>query len=102
LKNAHLFKKDSYLCALLNNQLTAKVLSNQSIKIIIISMETGKVKFYKQTSKFGFITPDDGSKDVFFHESNVANEIPREGDAVQYEVGQGRKGEEAKNVCKIN
>ena len=65
-------------------------------------METGKVKFYKQSSKFGFITPDNGGKDVFFHESNISGRTPNEGDQVEFELGQGKKGVEARNVRKMD
>jgi len=34
-------------------------------------MKTGIVKFYSTNSKYGFIKPDDGSKDVFFHENDL-------------------------------
>jgi cold shock protein len=57
-------------------------------------MATGSVKFFNRTKNFGFISPDDGSKDVFVHGSNVlidANEFLQEGELVEYEVGEGRK-----------
>jgi len=64
-------------------------------------MQTGIVKFFNRTKNFGFITPADGSKDVFVHGTNVIGESIADGDEVQFEVGEGRKGPEAKDVTKI-
>lgn len=64
-------------------------------------MANGTVKFFNRNNHFGFITPEDGSKDVFVHESNIIGEPINDGDAVTYEVGEGRKGPEAKDVRKV-
>ena len=66
-------------------------------------MAQGKVKWFSDEKGFGFITPDDGSKDVFVHHSAVQGAGFRtlsENDAVQYEVEQGQKGPRAINVVK--
>jgi CspA family cold shock protein len=64
-------------------------------------MQTGKVKWFNAEKGFGFITPDDGSKDVFVHFSAIQGggyrSLP-EGAAVEFEVGQGAKGPQAMNV----
>mgnify|MGYP001179777046 FL=1 len=60
-------------------------------------MDNGTVKFFNETKGFGFITPDDGSKDLFVHVSGLNDEI-REGDKVSYEVEEGQKGLNAVNV----
>lgn len=60
-------------------------------------MNTGTVKFFNESKGFGFITPDDGGKDVFVHISGTEDEI-REGDTVTYNVEEGRKGPNAVNV----
>ncbi len=65
-------------------------------------MTTGIVKFFNRTKNFGFITPEDGSKDVFVHGTNVIGESIADGDTVTYEIGEGRKGPEAKNVSKVS
>lgn len=53
----------------------------------------GTVKFYNDTKGFGFIIPEDGTPDVFFHVSNCVNyELPQEGDVVSFEIGEGRDG----------
>ena len=62
-------------------------------------MATGKVKFFNDQKNFGFITPDDGSKDVFVHGSDCLDGIVEE-DNVEYEVEQGEKGPKATNVKK--
>ena len=54
-------------------------------------MKTGTVKFFNTTKGFGFITPDEG-KDIFFHISEVQGSEPKDGDKVEFEVGEGRKG----------
>ena len=60
-------------------------------------MSNGTVKFFNSTKGFGFITPDDGSRDVFVHQSALSVEI-EEGDKVSYEVEEGQKGLNAVNV----
>ena len=62
-------------------------------------MATGKVKFFNEQKGFGFITPDDGSKDVFVHKSGVREQL-LEGDKVSYDIEQTPKGMNAVNVKK--
>jgi CspA family cold shock protein len=63
-------------------------------------MTTWVVKFFNRTKSFGFITPDEGGNDVFVHGTQVLGSIA-DGDAVEYEIGEGKKGPEAKNVKRI-
>ena len=60
-------------------------------------MSTGTVKFFNNSKGFGFINPDDGSKDVFVHQSALTEDIA-EGDKVSYDVEEGQKGPNAVNV----
>jgi cold shock protein len=63
-------------------------------------MATGTVKFFNTEKGYGFITRPDGP-DVFVHYSNIAGsgfKSLEEGQAVEFEVGPGRKGDEALNV----
>ena len=60
-------------------------------------MSNGTVKFFNNTKGFGFITPDEGGKDVFVHQTGLTEEI-REGDKVSYDVQDGQKGLNAVNV----
>lgn len=57
----------------------------------------GTVKFFNSTKGFGFITPEDGSKDVFIHQSGLIDEI-KDGDQVTFDVEESPKGLNAKNV----
>jgi CspA family cold shock protein len=62
---------------------------------------TGTVKWFSSEKGFGFITPEDGSADVFVHFSAIAGEGYRnldEGQRVEYDVTQGQKGPQAANV----
>ncbi len=63
-------------------------------------VSTGTVKWFSEEKGFGFIVPDEGGKDLFVHRSNVEtdNRVLRDGQKVEYEVGQGRKGPEATKV----
>jgi len=64
-------------------------------------MATGTVKWFNDSKGFGFITPSDGSKDVFVHHSSIKSEGFRslaEGQEVNYEVEQGPKGPSAIDV----
>ncbi|MFT4534433.1 MAG: CspA family cold shock protein [Saprospiraceae bacterium] len=63
-------------------------------------MNNGTVKFFNEAKGFGFISPDDGSKDLFVHVSGL-NEDIREGDKVSYEVEEGKKGPNAVNVSVV-
>ncbi|SHO63183.1 cold-shock protein [Algoriphagus zhangzhouensis] len=60
-------------------------------------MNEGTVKFFNSTKGFGFITPADGTEDVFVHISGLIDEI-RENDKVTYDVVQGKKGVNATKV----
>ena len=63
-------------------------------------METGKVKFFNEEKGFGFITPDNGGKDLFVHVSGVVKGPITEGDKVQFEIGDGKKGPCAVDVSR--
>lgn len=67
-------------------------------------MANGKVKWFNDRKGFGFITPDDGGEDLFVHHSNITADGYRslsDGQAVEYDVGEGRKGPQAMNVQPI-
>ena len=63
-------------------------------------MKNGTVKFFNTAKGFGFITPDDGGKDVFVHQNGLTDEIT-EGDKVSYDVKEGQKGLNAVNVTVV-
>ncbi|RKY69544.1 MAG: cold-shock protein, partial [Candidatus Latescibacterota bacterium] len=69
----------------------------------MLLMATGTVKWFNGRKGFGFITPAEGEKDVFVHYSAIQvadNEFAtlNENDEVEFEVQEGEKGLEAKNV----
>ena len=59
---------------------------------------TGTVKFYNDSKGFGFITNQETEKDIFVHVSNLNGVELREGDNVEYDEEEGRKGLVAANV----
>ena len=64
-------------------------------------MATGIVKWFSDEKGFGFITPDEGSKDLFVHHTNIMADGYRslaEGARVEYDSEQGDKGPKAVNV----
>ena len=66
---------------------------------------TGTVKWFNDSKGFGFISLEDGSKDVFVHHTAIQSggefKSLAEGDQVQFDVVQGEKGPAAENVTKI-
>jgi len=60
-------------------------------------MNTGTVKFFNETKGFGFITEEGSNKEHFVHVSGLIDEI-REGDTVEFELKEGKRGMNAVNV----
>ncbi len=63
-----------------------------------MSNTTGTVKFFNEQKGFGFITPQDGSKDIFVHITKLNGQSLAEGQQVAFETQEGRKGPEAINI----
>jgi CspA family cold shock protein len=64
-------------------------------------MASGTVKWFNDAKGFGFIAPDDGSKDVFAHYSDIASsgfKSLKEGQKVTFDVIDGPKGKQASNI----
>ncbi|WP_311063713.1 cold-shock protein [Halomonas sp. DWK9] len=64
-------------------------------------MATGTVKWFNDTKGYGFISPDDGSDDLFAHFSEIQAEgfkTLQDGQKVSFEVTQGKKGLQASNI----
>ncbi len=67
-------------------------------------METGTVKWFDNAKGYGFVSRENGGKDVFVHHSAIEGTGYKsldEGQKVQFEVTQGPKGDQAVNVAKI-
>ena len=65
-------------------------------------MATGTVKWFNDGKGFGFITPDDGGKDLFAHHTNIKMDGHRslvEAQKVSYDVVDGQKGPAASNIA---
>lgn len=68
-------------------------------------LPTGAIKWFNAEKGYGFIIPDEGGNDIFVHHSNISMDGFRtlaEGQKVEFETGEGRKGPEAINVSKID
>ena len=64
----------------------------------------GTVKWFNDSKGFGFLTRDDGEKDVFVHHSAIQGQgfkTLAEGEKVEFDVVQGQKGPAAENVVKL-
>ncbi|MES1934526.1 cold shock-like protein cspE [Salinisphaera shabanensis T35B1] len=68
-------------------------------------MAKGTVKWFSSEKGFGFIAPEDGSKDLFVHHSEIKNgggfATLEDGQAVEFEVGEGKKGPCANKVVAV-
>ena len=67
-------------------------------------MATGTVKWFNDSKGFGFITPDDGGKDLFAHFSAIQGsgfKTLKENQKVSFDVAQGPKGPQAQNIRPI-
>jgi len=74
------------------------------VKVILMSKIKGNVKWFNESKGFGFITPEDGSKDVFVHFSAIQSngfKTLAEGQNVEFEIQDGQKGPAAVNVTAI-
>lgn len=65
---------------------------------------TGTVKWFNESKGFGFIAPEDGSKDCFVHHSAITGtgfKTLEEGEKVEFDIAQGQKGPAAENVTRL-
>jgi CspA family cold shock protein len=66
---------------------------------------TGTVKWFNDSKGFGFITPEDGQQDCFVHHTAIQAEgfkTLQEGERVEFEIVEGKKGPAAQNVVKLD
>jgi cold shock protein len=77
----------SYICALLNNTIQLKMDKQQ-----------GTVKFFNSEKGFGFIKHNDSNKETFVHVSGLKSQNIKEGDSVEFDLQEGKKGMNAVNV----
>ena len=68
-----------------------------NIIITLFKMKNGTVKFFNQSKGFGFIAEEESGTEYFVHVSGLVEEV-RDGDAVVFEVREGKKGLNAVNV----
>ena len=61
-------------------------------------MQKGTVKLFNSAKGFGFITPENGGKDVFVHANDTGGAVLQEGMKVEFDVVQGKKGPQASGV----
>ena len=73
-----------YLCSIINN-------------LLYIKVKKGTIKFFNESKGFGFVTEDDSNTEYFVHVSGLIDEV-REGDAVEFDLKEGRKGLNAVDV----
>jgi cold shock protein len=67
-------------------------------------MAQGTVRWFSDEKGYGFITPDEGDKDIFVHHTGIASKgfkTLEDGARVTYEATQGRKGMQADNVSRV-
>ncbi len=64
-------------------------------------MPTGKIKWFDSEKGYGFIEQDEGGKDLFVHHTETDGSVLNDGQAVEFEIGEGRKGPCATSVKKI-
>jgi len=65
--------------------------------IILYTVKNGTVKFFNESKGFGFVVEDESKEEYFVHVSGLVDEI-REGDAVEFDLKEGRKGLNAVDV----
>ena len=67
----------------------------------VLNMSTGKVKWFNNEKGYGFIQIDGSDRDIFAHYTNIAGHGFRsleEGQKVEFEIGEGKRGQQAENI----